>query len=617
MLAEGVREKLETLPVAPGVYLFRGADEKVLYVGKASNLKSRVRSYFAAGRNDPRAFIDRLEAELSDIETFVAASEKEAALLESELIKRHRPRYNVKLRDDKDYLSLRLDPKEEWPRLRVVRRPHADGARYFGPYPSASGARKALKLINRYFQLRTCTDRELKSRTRPCLQHQIGRCPAPCVLPISPEAYGAQVRGVTLLLSGRHDELSRELGQRMGEASAALEYEEAARLRDQLRAVTLLREEQHVSSVRDVDQDVLGFFRQADQAQVVMLRVREGRLSGVDSHELRRVSLPDEELVAAFLDQHYERAAPPDEVLIPVQVEAAEGLAQVLSERRGRRVTLRIPQRGTGVRLLKLAADNAEHAFHGRRRASEDVESRLEEVWVRLRLPRTPHRIVCVDISHTGGEETVAVFVRLEEGVPARRGYRSFRVRTVSGGDDYGAMREVLLRRLKRGKADEEGWELPDLLVVDGGRGQLAVAISAREEAGVDELPVVGLAKEKENVLGELLVDRVYLPGQKNPITLRSSPALALLALARDEAHRASNALRVKVGKGRRLRSDLDAIPGVGPKTRQRLLSTLGSLKRIAEADLDGLRAAGATQRQAEAIQAHFAADGSHDIPSP
>jgi len=237
------------------------------------------------------------------------------------------------------------------------------------------------------------------------------------------------------------------------------------------------------------------------------------------------------------------------------------------------------------------------------------VERRLEEVRARLDLPRAPHRIECVDISHTGGQETVAVFVRLEEGVPARHGYRSFHVRTASGGDDYGAMREVLLRRLKRGKADEEGWELPDLLVVDGGRGQLGVALAAREEAGVDELPMVGLAKEKENVRGERLVDRVYLPGRKNAIPLRSSPALSLLALARDEAHRASNALRVKVGKGRHLRSSLDAIPGVGPKTRQRLLSRLGSLKRVAAADLESLRAAGASRPQADAIRAHFATE--------
>jgi len=606
MLAERVRQKLETLPTGPGVYVFHGADSKVLYVGKASSLRGRVRSYFAAGRTDPRAFIDRLESEIEDIETFVAASEKAAALLESELIKRHRPRYNVKLRDDKDYLSLRLDPREAWPRLRVVRRPRADGARYFGPYPSASGARKALKLINRYFQLRTCTDRELKSRTRPCLQYQIGRCPGPCALPVSEAEYAAHVRGVELLLSGRHDELSRELEARMKKASATLAYEQAAQLRDQLRAVKQLREEQHVSSVRDLDQDVLGLFRQADQAQVVVLRVREGRLSGVDSHELRRVALPDDELVAAFLDQHYERAHPPDEVLVPVPIEASDGLAQVLSERRGKRVKLRVPQRGAGARLITLARENAEHAFAERRRASEDVERRLGEVQTRLRLPRLPRRIECVDISHTGGDETVAVFARLEDGAPMRSGYRSFRVRTVKGGDDYGAMREVLLRRLARGRADEEGWELPDLLVVDGGRGQLGVALAAREEIGVDELPVVGLAKEKENVLGELLVDRVYLPGQKNPIALRSSPALSLLALARDESHRASNALRVKVGKRRRLRSDLDAVPGVGKKTRQRLLSKLGSLKRVAEADVATLRAAGANAKQAEAIRAHF-----------
>lgn len=599
-----VRAKLDTLPTAPGVYLFRDGEGRVLYVGKARSLRSRVRSYFQPSSSDERAFVARLDREVEDLETYVVDGEKEAALLENQLIKRHRPRYNIKLRDDKDYLSLRLDPRAPWPRLEVVRRPRPDGALYFGPYHSASSARQTLRLVNRHFQLRTCTDGDFRSRSRPCLQYQIRRCPAPCVLEVDREAYGEQVRNVALFLEGRHDELVDQLERRMREASDALEFELASVYRDQLQAVERVREDQRVAVVRDVDQDVIGLFRQGDQAEVAVLQVRHGKLVAVRTFDLDAVSLPDAELVASFVAEYYERSSfVPDEVLLPAPVEAMDGLAEMLGDRRGKRVRMTVPQRGAPVRLVRMASDNAAHSFREKRRAETNVDERLAALQARLDLPRPPRHIECIDVSHLGGEQTVSSIVALRDGAPDRARYRSFHVREVSGGDDYGAMREVLSRRFRRGRQGEQGWELPDLLVVDGGKGQLGVAQAVLEDLGMEEVPIAALAKEKENVRGETLADRVYVPGRKNPLPVRSTPALAMLALARDEAHRASNALREKLGKRARFQSRLDAVPGVGPKTRRKLLSALGSMRAVEQADEATLVNAGATRKQARAIR--------------
>ncbi|MEM7435109.1 MAG: excinuclease ABC subunit UvrC [Myxococcota bacterium] len=604
MVAETAQRKLDNLPPSPGVYVFHGDDGKVLYVGKARSLRSRVRSYFQPGSSDVRAFVSRLERELVDIETFVTQTDKEAALLENQLIKSHQPKYNVKLRDDKEYLSLRLDPKRAWPRLEVVRRPKPDGAQYFGPYHSATAARQTLRLVNRYFQLRTCTDTEFRLRTRPCLQYQIKRCPGPCVLDVDPEEYQAQVANVARFLDGRHDELVVDLGQRMGDASRELEYERAAVYRDQLRAVERAQQEQRVAGVQKADQDVLGFHRQGDQAEIAVLSMRGGRLFGVQTFALRRVAVPNDEMISGFLRQHYEdRPSLPDEILVPVAVEMSEALEALLNEDRKRRSVISTPKRGAKVKLLALARENAAHAFEEKERAREDIEGRLAGIQQQLRLAAIPRRIECVDISHTGGDETVAVFAALDEGAPAKDRYRSFRVKQVHGGDDYGAMYEVLVRRLRRGKNLEEGWTLPDLLVVDGGKGQLGVLERAREDVGVPGLELASVAKARVTASGQEEGDRVFRPGQKNAIAVRGSSALSILLLARDEAHRASNEFRKKVGKKRRLRSELDEVRGVGPKTRGKLLRNLGSLRDVLSATEDELVNAGATRKQAQAIK--------------
>jgi excinuclease ABC subunit C len=604
VVADAAQRKLDKLPASPGVYVFHGVDGKVLYVGKARSLRNRVRSYFQPGSSDVRAFVSRLERELADVETFVTHTDKEAALLENQLIKSHQPKYNVKLRDDKEYLSLRLDAKKPWPRLEVVRRPKPDGAQYFGPYHSATAARQTLRLVNRYFQLRTCTDMEFRMRSRPCLQYQIKRCPGPCVLGVDQQEYRAQVVNVGRFLDRQHDELVRDLDGRMKSASGELEYERAAVYRDQLRAVEQAREEQRVAGVHKSDQDVIGFHRQGDQVEVAVLSMHGGRLFGVRTFPLRRVAVPNDEMLGAFLRQHYaERLSLPDEILVPVTIEMSEALEELLSENRKRRMQITHPKRGAKAKLLDLAQENAEHAFNEKERAREDVEARLKELQRQLRLSVLPRRIECVDISHTGGEETVAVFVALQDGVPAKERYRSFRVKEVSGGDDYAAMYEVLVRRLRRGKSEEEGWELPDLLVVDGGKGQLGVAVRASEDVGVADLELASVAKPRITVTGEEEGDRVFRPGQKNAMPVRGNSALSLLLLARDETHRASNALRKKVGRKRRLRSELDGVPGVGPKTRGKLLRNLGSLREVLAATEEELIEAGATRRQAQAIK--------------
>ncbi|AKT37102.1 excinuclease ABC subunit UvrC [Chondromyces crocatus] len=731
---EGIVEaKLASLPVKPGCYLFIDKAGAVVYVGKAKNLRSRVRSYFQEGGSDNRYFIPILRRIIADLETVVTATEKEAAVLENQLIKQHQPRFNVKLRDDKDFLWIRIDPRKEWPLLEAVRRPtpeKADRARYFGPYHSASSARRTLHLVNKHFQLRTCSDAEMASRRRPCLQYQIKRCLAPCVYEVDRPLYAEMVRSVSMFLEGRHDELTGELTQRMRDASKDLSFELAAIYRDQLRAVEAVREEQRVVHARDVDQDVIGIYREGTLVEVEVLLVRRGRLSDTLSFSLRNMELPDEEVLSGFLSEYY-GAAPelPDEILLPLMIEGADGFAELLSEQRGRKVVLLAPQRGPRVDLVQMAMENAAHAFREKQRSTDDLEARLEELRERLRLPTLPRRIECCDISHLGGGDTVGSIVALTDGQPDKKRYRSFRVKSTADGDDYGAMYEVLARRFRRGKAardraamtatrddasaaaavvsveempaeemlaeaeeelaaaehvaelpaehrgagegleapgdlgvpaaleaasdrvapDASGdaeadehlaaasaaaapppvrgagqgeaaeapppapaapstgpeWDLPDLLVVDGGRGQLQVALSAAHDLGLHGLPIVGLAKERETATGDKLVDRVYLPGQKNGIPLRStSSALFFLARARDEAHRFANHARKRLGKARRLRSELEDIPGIGPATRKALLRELGSMEAVRKAtDEQILAVAGVSRRHLTALR--------------
>lgn len=620
---EQVDAKLAALTAQSGCYLFKDANDEIIYVGKAKSLRARVRSYFQSSSSDERYFIPILREVVADLETVVTATEKEAAVLENELIKKHQPRFNVKLRDDKDFLCLKLDRKREWPRLDLVRRPKADGARYFGPYHSATSARRTLHLVNKHFQLRTCTDAELKSRRRPCLQYQIKRCPAPCVYEVARDWYDEQVRAVELFLDARHDELTRELDEKMHEASEELEFEVAAIYRDQLKAVESIRQQQRVVSVQRIDQDVLGIYREAEMVELVLMLVRKGHVTDSQSFSLGRSELPDEEVLSHFLTQYYapdtHLGTVPDEIILPVRPDAVQGLADWLSETRNKRVKVVVPSKGNKRRLLEMAVDNAAHAFKEKQRSSEEIDARLEDLRKKLRLETLPRVIECCDISHHGGGDAVGSVVCLRDGAPDRKRYKIFRIKTTDTGDDYAAISEVLARRFRRGRQAREGdpngdWDLPDLFVVDGGRGQLGVALTAARDLGLHDLPIVGLAKERESVTGEKLVDRVYLPGQKNGIQLRpTSAALYFLAHARDEAHRFANVGRKKVGKKRSLKSELDDIRGIGPVAKKALLRVLGSMDAVrAAGDEQILAVPGVTKRHLTALRKALGASEQH-----
>lgn len=643
--AEELETRLASLPARPGCYIFRDRRGEVLYVGKAKSLRSRVRSYFQAGSSDDRAFLPFLRSAFGRFETLVTETEKEAAILENSLIKEQHPRFNVKLRDDKEFLTLRLDPAQAWPRLDLVRRPQPDKARYFGPFHSATAARRTLHLVEKHFQLRTCSDRDFETRKRPCLQYQIKRCSGPCVYDVDPHLYEQQVRAVSLFLEGRHDELSKELDERMRSASEQLEFELAALYRDQVQAIESVRQQQRVVAVTDKDQDVVGLYREGDLVELAVLYVRSGRVIEAASFSQPRVELPDQEVIASYLREHYGEdgldALIPDEIIVPILPDGAEGVAEWLSERRmnsassggrkPRKTQLFCPERGVRRQILQLALDNARHAFEEKRRAEQDVGERLGRLQARLRLPRLPRHIECIDISHLGGQDTYGSIVALKDGVPNKRDYRSYKVKAAAAGDDYAAIYEVLSRRFLRGRqaqqesppiatnvgndldvfepaASRPTWALPDLFVVDGGRGQLAVALAAARDLGLMELPIVGLAKEKENVQGEKLIDRVYLPGQKNPLGLKpNAPELFWLARARDEAHRFANRMRTKAGKRRRMASSLEGIPGIGPKTRQLLLRAIGGAERIqAASDAELLAVAGVGTRHVRVLRAYF-----------
>jgi excinuclease ABC subunit C len=595
-LPKPLQEKLDRLPAEPGVYVMRDRQGTVVYVGKAVNLRSRVRSYFSAAGGDGRGFVPLLEGLLGDIEVITTSREKEALLLENELIKRHRPRFNVMLRDDKDYISLRLDLRHPHPHLQVWRRPEPDGARYFGPYASAAAVRQTLRVINRHFQLRTCSDAELVRRTRPCLQFQIGRCPAPCVREV-PE-YGQNVEDTILFLEGRHGDLVKHLKGRMHAASERLAYEEAARLRDQLLAVERTLERQHVVQHEDrVDRDVIGCYREGPALVVQILDVRQGRLAGGRTFSFEKQEFPTPELLASLVMQIYEQAGTvvPEEVLLPVAVEGMAALSAWLSERRGRRVSVLVPQRGEKKRLAELASENARTAFAVARERRADDEALLVRLKAALGLSRLPRRIEGYDISQIQGSAPVASRVAMLDGQPDKARYRRYKIRSVVGQDDYAMMREVLTRRLLRGL--EEG-DLPDLLVIDGGKGQLGVARAVLTDTAIDEVDVVALAKSRlgegpagkadPGAMGERSLERVFLPGRKDPVVLpQDSAELLLLTRLRDEAHRFAVTFHRKVRTRRTLGSRLETIPGVGPGRRKALLAHFGSLKRLKAASVE------------------------------
>lgn len=613
-----MREKLDKLPESPGVYIYRDGKGDIIYVGKAVSLKHRVRSYFgaSAGR-DPK--VKALMSRARDLEYITTDSEVEALILESNLIKEHRPRYNVFLKDDKSYPYLKVTLNEQFPRVFITRRLIKDGSRYFGPYTRVGAVHETLRLLKRIFPLRTCKQKSPAPRSRPCLNQHIQRCLGPCCNLVTPEEYRRVVDGVLLFLEGRQEQLIKDLKQRMEQAAEDLEFERAAKLRDQLQAVEKVIEKQKVVSRNLEDRDVVAMARARDESCVMVFFVRGGKLIGREHFILDGTGdMKRAEVLNGFLKQYYLRAEfIPREVLVEdVPGEEREVLEHWLSEKRGARVYVTRPRRGEKKKLVDLAGRNAllvlEEVQAGRVARNEDLEKALGELAPALGLDAPPRRLECFDISNIQGAETVASMVVFEDGKPVPQQYRRFKIKTVAGPDDFASMREALARRFSRGREERElvntgqmstrqakFHRLPDLLVVDGGRGQLSSAVAVLEEQGLSRIRACGLAKEEE---------LIFLPGRSDPVRLpEDSPALKMLQRLRDEAHRFAVTYHRQLRGKRSLRSMLEDIEGVGATRRRELMRAFGSVERIREAGLDELTAVpGMNRRAARAVYDYF-----------
>jgi excinuclease ABC subunit C len=598
-------DRVASLPQTPGVYLFKDHRGKVIYAGKAKNLRARMRSYVNA--TDNRYQVQFLMDRAADFETLVTTTETEALILENNLIKQYKPRYNIKLKDDKSYLSVKLTTKDEWPRVLVTRKIVRDGNTYMGPYASAAGLRDSIDTIRKVFPLRSCSDAVFRNRSRPCLEYQIKRCMAPCVLEVDREEYQRHLDGAMQLLEGKTDALIADLAAAMRAAAEQERFEDAARLRDRMAAVTKVAERQKVVMHGGGDRDVFGLYREGGFIEAQVLLVRAGKLVGHHAYQFEDHELPDDEVLSSLAGRFYEGGRfVPEEVLLPFAVEGMGALADYLTGVRGGKVDVAVPQRGDKRRLVEMAIENAAHGFRERNDHAARMEKTLAELQKRLALASVPKRIECFDISHSQGDSVVASMVAFDEGVADKSGYRRYKLRDVQRNDDFAAMKEVLSRRLGRGK--HEGG-LPDLIVVDGGKGQLAMAMAAVDDLGIEGVELCSLAKDHVTADAtsahiEHSEERVFRPGRANPVHLRrNSSALFLLQQLRDEAHRFAITFHRELRSKRRLRSSLDDIPGVGPARRRALLSHFGSLKRVREAGVDEIAGLpGITRELAERI---------------
>jgi len=624
--SERLQAQVRALPNRPGVYIMRDGEGEVIYVGKAANLRSRIRSYFGSPHSfEPK--VRRLVEQIADFEFIVTDSAQEALILEATLIKRHQPFFNVRLKDDKHYPYLKIDLGNPCPRLEITRRVQPDGgSRYFGPYASAGSVRKTLDLVKKLFPWRSCTKAITGKDPRPCLDYYIHRCIAPCSGYCTKEEYDNVIRQVILFLEGRADEVVKELRQRMAEAAEGWEFERAAVLRDQIHAVESVTERQAMASTDFIDTDVFGLARQDNQACVQVFFIRAAKVIGRDAFTLEGVSdEPEEQVVASFLKQFYQSATyVPQRILLPCQVAEAPLIQAWLSQMRGSKTELVVPQRGEKRRLVAMAEENAREALQMMRARwladSGKTQAALEELQEDLNLPNLPQRIECYDISNIGGTSAVGSMVAFLEGRPCPAEYRRFRIKTVAGADDYAMLQEVLRRRFKRasargelvepgadsgpahpelveGRAGEGGWAiLPDLVIVDGGKGQLNAALDVMRDLGVGHIPAAGLAKQHEELFVQDVSEPIVLP--------RTSQTLYLVQRIRDEAHRFAITYHRGVRQKAGIQSALDAIPGIGPKRKRALLHKFGSVQRIRAASLDDIAATpGFTRALAEKVR--------------
>jgi len=592
-----LEEKVRTLPESPGVYLMKGEGDTVLYVGKAKDLRARIRAYTGSGATG--SIKNRfLLPKVRDLDYIVTQTEKEALLLENTLIKKYRPHYNVVFKDDKTYLHLVIDLKSPYPRIALARRPETEpGLLVFGPYASASAARETLRQIQRVYPLRTCKDRECFSRTRPCINYQMRRCLGPCVRGVSEQAYREMVDQAIMVLQGRSEELVEILERKMEEASEAMRYEEAAVLRDRIRAVRVTVEQQRVVSASRTHQDVFGIHLEGSRAELCLLQIRNGSLVDRKGFTFTHLIMEPPEFLASFLLQYYSRQTPagiPEEIVLPFEPEGKKLLEETLSDLRKGKVSLCVPKRAKKHELLLMANLNAETRYRETIAQNRACVSAMDEVRSRLGMDRLPRRIDCIDISAIQGRMAVGARVTFKEGLPYKEGYRRYRIEAAVGADDYAMMYEVL-RRSYGGAAGPE--DMPDLLLVDGGKGHMAIALRALKDMGIRPFQVAAMAKGRHRgaqgrggVEYAVDRDRVFVPGRFDPVRFNvRSPGFRLLQQVRNEAHRFANAYHRRLRSTSIEETELEAIPGVGKRRRVVLFAHFGDIEQIRKAGIEEL----------------------------
>ncbi|MGD1118738.1 MAG: excinuclease ABC subunit UvrC [Dehalococcoidales bacterium] len=608
MVSALIEEQLKRLPHRPGVYLMRDAARNIIYVGKAINLHHRVRSYFQTTEKlTPKT--QNLVSQIVDIDFYVASSEQEALIMELNFIKQYRPHYNVLLKDDKTFPYLKIDTREDFPRVYVTRRYEQDGGRYFGPFSSARSVKHTLRILKRVFPLRFCTKDLTGKRLRPCLEYHLGHCLAPCTGDVTPETYAQVIKEVTLFLEGKRDRVIRELKTKMDRAAENMDFENAARIRDQIQSMQEVIEGERTAAVIRGEEDVIAFVQDGDHAYVQVLFVRGNKLTGRESFMMQGTRQEEpRRIMTGFIQQFYSSSPQiPPLLLLQYPVEDTPVIEEWLKGKRGGPVRIEVPRRGVKKQLIDTAAENARQSLDQFKlkeiTAGKSIDDALAEIETNLKLPGPPARMEAYDISNIQGTSAVGSMVVFEKGRPKTAHYRRFRIKTVEGANDYAMLQEVLKRRFKHAAGESTGaedtWAVrPDLVLIDGGKGQLNAALEALEETGT-AVPVIGLAKENEEI---------FLPGKKLPVILpKSSPGLQLLQRLRDEAHRFAINYHTNLHRKKTFTSVLDSIPGIGPRRKHALLRQFGTIQTIREASVEELVAAtGMTHTQAEKIKEYL-----------
>jgi excinuclease ABC subunit C len=600
-------KELDLFPSDPGVYLMKNASGIIIYIGKAKVLKQRVKQYFSTHR-DSRAMIPFLVADIETIETIVVRSEKEALLLENTLIKKHKPKYNAILKDDKTYVSLMINHRHKWPMLRLIRykgKPKENGL-YFGPYTSAFAARQTYDLLLKLFPLRQCSDDELKRRTRPCLLYSIKRCVAPCVGFCTPAEYETYVQSTIKFLKGQDKEIVKGLYQEMEKASELLEFEKAASLHKTILQIEhVIEDNQLVFKAHGKNTDVFGIHREGEEVILMQLLFREGKLTGSEHYSFSALAQEDDELLSSFLLQNYKDATIlPEEILLPLKLKEEKILEEILSDDKKQKVAINHPTRGEKLSLVKMAEQNAKASYIREKDHQELKEKMLMDLQDQLKLTRYPRRIECFDTSNIQGSDLVASLVAFYEGDHDKKRTRYFHIKGITRSDDYGAMRQALSRRLIRAKKEDD---LPDLIIVDGGKGQLNVALEIFKELDIASVDLIALAKEEARHDKGMTLERVFLPHTAEPIHLPArSQLLFFLQKIRDLAHEKAIHFHRKTRSKRTIKSALEEIPGIGPVKQKKLLTHFGSVKRILQATDEDLSAiSGISGRDIQAIRMH------------